>query len=272
MVRQAHHPERSRGKDGLPLQPERKHITNFYTPPEKIKNDRVLIEGEEAFHIAKVLKFNKGEIIPVVDGLGNKYKVAISNISQKSVEGDILTCVRKENEPLVNITLAPALSAGTKMDLVIEKCTEIGVNAFVPILTEKSFVKLDKKAKALSKTNRWRKVAIAAMKQSLRSYLPKIHEITEFDEILQKIHEYDLTLVASLERDSKPVREVINSQNKYKNILLLVGPEAGFTSSELERAREYKTVPVSLGPRRLRTETASIILVTQVLTLCGEMS
>ena len=254
------------------MQPERKPITNFYTPPEKIKNDRVLIEGEESFHLAKVLKFNKGEIIPVVDGLGNKYKVVISNISKKCVEGDILTCVRKENEPLVNITLAPALSAGTKMDLVIEKCTEIGVNAFIPILTDKSFVKPDKKAKAQNKTNRWRKVAIAAMKQSLRSYLPKIHEITEFDEILQKIHEYDLTLVASLERDSKPVREVINSQNKYKNILLLVGPEAGFTSSELERAREYKTVPVSLGPRRLRTETASIILVTQVLTLCGEMS
>ena len=118
MVRQAHHPvvqtlmglqtrwERSRGKDGLPLQPERKPVTNFYTPPEKIKNDRVLIEGQEAFHIAKVLKFNKGEIIPVVDGLGNKYKVVISNISKKSVEGNILTCVRKENEPLVNITLS----------------------------------------------------------------------------------------------------------------------------------------------------------------------
>lgn len=254
------------------MQPEKQPITNFYTPPEKIKNDRVLIEGEEAFHIAKVLKFTKGEIIPVVDGLGNKYKVAISNISQKSVEGDIITRVRKENEPLVNITLAPALSAGTKMDLVIEKCTEIGVNAFIPVLTEKSFVKQDKKAKAQNKTSRWRKVAIAAMKQSLRSYLPKIHEITEFEQILRKTHEHDLTLIASLDIQSKPIKEVLNPQNKYKNILLLVGPEGGFTPSELERAREYKTVPVSLGPRRLRTETASIILVSQVLTLCGEMS
>lgn len=256
----------------MPLQPERKPITNFYTPPEKIKNERVLIEGEEAFHISKVLKFSQGEIITVVDGLGNKYKVVISNISKKSVEGNILTCVRKENEPLVNITLSSALSTGTKMDLIIEKCTEIGVNAFIPVLTEKSFIKLDKKAKAQNKTNRWRKVAIAAMKQSLRSYLPKIHEITEFDEILRKTHEYDLTLIASLESQSKPVREIFNSQNKYKNILLLIGPEAGFTPSELEKAREYKTASVSLGPRRLRTETASLILVTQVLTLCGEMS
>jgi len=255
----------------LPLQLEKQPITNFYTPPEKIKNDRVLIEGEEAFHIAKVLKFNKGEIIPVVDGLGNRYKVAISNISKKSVEGDILTCVRKENEPLVNITLAAALSTGTKMDLIIEKCTEIGVNAFIPLLTEKSFIKIEKKNKAQSKTNRWRKVAIAAMKQSLRSYLPKIHEITEFDEILQKTHEYDLTIIANLEANSKPLREVLNLQNKYKNILLLVGPEVGFTSSELERARECKTVSVSLGPRRLRAETASLVLVAQVLTLCGEM-
>ncbi|EQB63907.1 MAG: hypothetical protein RBG1_1C00001G1486 [candidate division Zixibacteria bacterium RBG-1] len=254
------------------MQPERKPITNFYTPPEKIKNDRVLIEGEESFHLAKVLKFNKGEIIPVVDGLGNKYKVVISNISKKCVEGDILTCVRKENEPLVNITLAPALSAGTKMDSVIEKCTEIGVNAFIPILTDKSLVKLEKTNKAQNKTSRWRKVAIAAMKQSLRSYLPKIHEIMEFEQILQKTPEYDLTLIASLEPQSKSVREVFNSQNKYKNILLLVGPEGGFTPSELEKAREYKTVSVSLGPRRLRTETASIILVSQVLTLCGEMS
>jgi len=256
----------------LPLQPERKPVTNFYTPPEKIKNDRVLIEGQEAFHIAKVLKFNKGEIIPVVDGLGNKYKVVISNISKKSVEGNILTCVRKENEPLVNITLAPALSGGTKMDLVIEKCTEIGVNAFIPMLTEKSFIKIDKKTKAQSKTSRWRKVAIAAMKQSLRSYLPKIHEIMDFDGVLQKTHYFDLTLVATLESHSKPIGEIFDYQNKYKNILLLVGPEAGFTPSELERAREGKTVSVSLGPRRFRTETASIILVSQVLTLCGEMS
>lgn len=255
----------------MPLQPERKPITNFYTPPEKIKNDRVLIEGEEAFHIARVLKFNKGEIVQVVDGLGNKYRVVISNISQKSVEGDILTCVRKENEPLVNITLAPALSTGTKMDLIIEKCTEIGVNAFIPMLTEKSLVKLEKKNKSQNKTNRWKKVATAAMKQSLRSYLPKIHEITEFDEILQKTHDYDLTLIARLGLDSKPVREVINSQNKYKNILLLVGPEGGFTSSELERTKGYKIVSVSLGPRRLRTETASIIIASQALTLCGEM-
>ena len=158
------------------------------------------------------------------------------------------------------------------MDSVIEKCTEIGVNAFIPILTDKSLVKLEKTNKAQNKTSRWRKVPIAAMKQSLRSYLPKIHEIMEFEQILQKTPEYDLTLIASLEPQSKSVREVFNSQNKYKNILLLVGPEGGFTPSELEKAREYKTVSVSLGPRRLRTETASIILVSQVLSLCGEMS
>lgn len=253
-------------------QPGSQPVTNFYTPPEKIKNDRVLIEGQEAFHISKVLKFNKGEIIPVVDGLGNKFKAVISNISRKAVEGNILTCVRKENEPLVNITLAPALSTGTKMDLVIEKCTEIGVNAIIPLLTEKSYIKPDKKSKSQNKVNRWRKVAIAAMKQSLRSYLPKINEPMEFEQLLLGVHEYDLTLIASLEPESRPVREILNPQNKYRNILLLVGPEAGFTPSELEKAREEKIVSVSLGPRRLRTETASIILAAQVLTLCGEMN
>ncbi len=253
-------------------QPGTQPVTNFYTPPEKIKNDRVLIEGQEAFHISKVLKFNQGEIIPVVDGLGNTYKVVISNINKKVVEGNILTCVRKENEPLVNLTLALALSTGAKMDLVIEKCTEIGVNAFIPVLTEKSFFKLEKKNKAQAKTSRWRKVAIAAMKQSLRSYLPKIHEIMEFDQLLQRTPEYDLTLIASLETESRPVKEIFHPQNKYKNILLLVGPEPGFTAEELEKARGEKIVSVSLGPRRLRTETASIILASQVLTFCGEMS
>ncbi len=253
-------------------QPGKQPITNFYTPPEKIKGDSVLIEGQEAFHISKVLKFNKGEIIAVVDGLGNKYKVVISNMSKKAVEGNILTCVRKENEPLVNITLAPALSSGTKMDLLIEKCTEIGVNAFIPLVTEKSYVKLEKRNKAQNKTGRWRKVAIAAMKQSLRSYLPKIHEIMEFEQLLQKVHEYDLTLMASLDPQSRPVREIFPPQNKYRNILLLVGPEAGFTPAELEKARGEKITSVSLGPRRLRTETATIILATQALTFCGEMS
>lgn len=255
-------------------------VTNFYVNPENVKKDSLKIVGEEAKHIARVLRHQKGETIDVVDGCGLKYKVLIQDLGKDYVKGKILLKKRRENEPVAHLTLAQAICKGVRMDFLIEKTTEIGVSTIIPILTQKTVVKIgkiDEKNGSISptvkrKTERWRRLAIASMKQSLRSVLPNIQNPTRFDDLLPKIKTFDLSLIASLEKGSKGLRECDEFKNRLRNrkdslrkVLIMVGPEAGFTENELSKAKACGAIPVTLGLRRLRTETAGIVFSSLVL-------
>jgi 16S rRNA (uracil1498-N3)-methyltransferase len=263
-------------------------ITNFYVNPENVGKDSLKIVGEEAKHILTVLRRQKGETIDVVDGCGVKYKVLIQDLGKDYVEGEIISKKRRENEPIVHLTLAQAICKGMKMDFLVEKVTEIGVSSIIPILTENTVVKIgkiieengsasfgfaqDKSPAAKRKTERWRRLAIASMKQSLRSILPNIRNPIKFDDFLPKIKTFDLSLIASLEKGAKSLREcdelkkrVRNRNDSLRNVLIMVGPEAGFTENELSKAKSFGAIPITLGLRRLRTETAGIVLSSLVL-------
>ena len=108
-------------------------------------------------------------------------------------------------------------------------------------------------------------MAIAAMKQSLRSILPEIHDVTPFAQLLPQLHAHDLCLIASLDKDAKDLRECEQLKAKPRRVLLIVGPEAGFTDEELSQAKAKGTIPINLGPRRLRTETAGLVFLASVL-------
>jgi len=166
------------------------------------------------------------------------------------------------------------------MDFLIEKATEIGVSSIIPILTEKGVVKMGRitaedgstSLAAKKKTERWRRLAIASMKQSLRSILPDIQNPTKFDDFLPKIKTFDLSLIASLEKGAKNLKEcdklkkrLRNPKDSLRHVLIMVGPEAGFTEKELSRAKAFGAIPISLGSRRLRTETAGILFSSLVL-------
>ena len=248
-----------------------KVVTYFYTVPENIQNGMVRIKGEEAHHITKVLRYKKGEIISVVDGCGLRYKEILEPSQKDWAEGKNLDQVRRENEPVANLTLACGISSGTKMDLIIEKCTELGVRSFIPILTEKGMVELDELAKVKKKLGRWNKVALAAMKQSLRCYLPLIENPLDLGGLLRKAGDYDRSLIASLGPKSKTWKEALEAEEPLRDVLLLVGSEAGFTEEESNSAQEGGFIPVKLGPRRLRTETACIIFCGLVLSHLGEL-
>jgi 16S rRNA (uracil1498-N3)-methyltransferase len=196
------------------------------------------------------------------------------------VEGKIVSKKRRENEPSVHLTLAQAICKGAKMDFLIEKATEIGVSSIIPILTEKGVVKMGRitaedgstSLAAKKKTERWRRLAIASMKQSLRSILPDIQNPTKFDDFLPKIKTFDLSLIASLEKGAKNLKEcdklkkrLRNPKDSLRHVLIMVGPEAGFTEKELSRAKAFGAIPISLGSRRLRTETAGILFSSLVL-------
>ncbi len=249
-------------------------ITNFYVNPENVKKDSLKIVGEEAKHIVTVLRHKKGETVDVVDGCGMKYKVLILDLGKDCVEGKILSKKKRENEPMVHLTLAQAICKGMKMDFLIEKATEIGVSTIVPILTQNTVVRMGKiteedgstSAGAKRKTQRWTRLAIASMKQSLRSVLPDVQNPIGFDHFLPKIKSFDLSLIASLEKGAKSLREcgelkkrLRDRKDRLRRVSIMVGPEAGFTDEELSKAKDLGAIPITLGLRRLRTETAGIV-------------
>lgn len=246
-------------------------ITNFYVKPEDIDRDTLTIEGEEARHILSVLRFKTGDVISVVDGCGTRYNVLIEKTLKGSLHGKILTRIRKENEPACHVTLAQAICRQERMDFLIDKATEIGVSSIIPILTERSIVKVSGASKGKTKINRWRRLAIASMKQSLRTVLPEIQEIIPFDHLLPKIKSFDLCLIATLEKDAKNIKECAELKRRVRKILLIVGPEAGFTEEELSLTKAQGTIPITLGTRRLRTETAGLVFLSIVLQQLGDL-
>jgi 16S rRNA (uracil1498-N3)-methyltransferase len=240
-------------------------ITNFYTTADKIGDETLTVDGEEARHILSVLRHGAGDQIDVADGRGTKYRVMIEEVSRDFLQGRILSRTRMENEPACQVTLAQAICRKERMDFLVEKATEIGVWSIIPIVTQRNLVKVDDASREKVKIERWRRVAIAAMKQSLRTVLPEIHDVTPFDQLLPQINNYDLCLVASLDRDAKNAGECEQLKAKPQKVLLIVGPEAGFTDEELSKAKAEGAFPVSLGPRRLRTETAGVVFLSLVL-------
>lgn len=240
-------------------------ITNFYTTPDKIGDKTLTIDGSEAKHILSVLRHGAGDQIDVVDGRGTKYRVMIEEVSRDFLQGRILSRSRMENEPDCHVTLAQAVCRKERMDFLVEKATEIGAWSIIPIVTERNLVKVDDPSREKAKIERWRRVAIAAMKQSLRSVLPEIHDVTPFAQLLPQIHDYDLYLIASLDKDAKDLRECEQLKTRPNRVLLIVGPEAGFSEEELTQAKTQGAMPISLGHRRLRTETAGVVFLSLVL-------
>jgi 16S rRNA (uracil1498-N3)-methyltransferase len=246
-------------------------ITNFYTPPEKIQKETLTIDGDEAKHILSVMRYRCGDTISVVDGKGVRYNVLIEKTAKASLQGKILSRIRKENEPDSHITLAQAIGRQERMDFLIEKATEIGVSSIIPIQTERGLVKFGGSTKSRAKMERWRRIAIAGMKQSLRTILPEIENITPFENLLTRIKSYDLTLIASLEKDSKSIRDCEELKRKTRKILLIVGPEAGFSPAELSKVKLQGAIPITLGARRLRAESAGMLFLSLILHHLNEL-
>ena len=225
----------------------------FYTQPTLIKDDSASIEGEELHHLSKVLRKKVGDEIFVVDGFGKGYRVVLKSISRSTAEGEIREVLHHWNEPDVDVMLAFALLKNpARIDLVIEKCTELGVREFYPMTTERTIV---------SKLHRERlqKIALSAMKQCGRSYLPPIHPLVTFADALSFLKGCERKFIAHEKADERTVR--VNKEGvegSGKTIGVLIGPEGGFTEIEVQAAVQSGFTVLSLGPRRLRSETAAI--------------
>jgi 16S rRNA (uracil1498-N3)-methyltransferase len=198
----------------------------------------------------------EGEKIGVFDGKGHEFEI---DYSEKVRSGKVRLEkeIKASKEPKVKITLAIAVPKGPRMDVLVEKVSELGVNQIVPIICSRSVV-LPREAKV----DRWRRIAIEACAQSERSIVPIISEPIEFAKILDTIKEYNHAFICH--KTGEPLDKAYDD---CESVLLIVGPEGDFTEAEFTAAREAGCVPVTLGPTVLRTETAGIAAVTQIVAL-----
>ena len=245
-------------------------MTNYYVLPQDVDGESVLFRGDEARHLCAVCRKTVGDVINAVDGQGNEFTVVLERVSPESSLGRVVHLRRKSQEPVSRVVLAQAITKGSKMNMVIQKGTELGVHRFMPMITEHTVVSPDKLS-AAKKQERWQKIAISAMKQSRRSYLPRVEVPVSFEQVLQDVGRTDLALMASVVKDARSLDRVFQTGKEPRDVLLLVGPEGGFSSAEISRAVQRGVYLISLGPRRLRAETAGIILAAVVLFQLGEL-
>lgn len=242
-------------------------MQKFFVDENQIKDDKVEIIGDDVNHIANVLRMQKGEQFLI----GNNstletFLTEILNIEKDRVIVNIIEKLELQTESNVEIDLYQGLPKADKMELIIQKTTEIGVSKIIPVEMARCIVKLDEKD-AKKKIERWQKVAEGAAKQSKRDKIPKIEEKIKLKDIQSKIDEYDIFLIAyeeEIENSLKKQLKMLNKKEKYK-IGVLVGPEGGIAKEEIEMLKGENVKLVTLGKRILRTETAPIVITSNII-------
>lgn len=241
-------------------------MANFYSPPDFRRGNSILVCGDEAHHLYKVLRKRAGDKIVVVDGEGNEFKCVIDKCKPGNIEVRVLSMRRKPKEPVLKVTLACAVPKGERMDLLIEKATEIGVYRVIPIVTERSSVTSIGK----EKFERWQRLAISAVKQSERSLLPRIEKPTSLVELEEDLKSYSWGVVG-WELSRRRLVHSIFPRDPISDLIIVVGPEGGLTEPEVERLRKRGLVDVWLGERKLRSETAGIVFLSLMLNHYGDL-
>ncbi len=244
----------------------------FFVDPARIDipSKRVYITGQDVNHIKNVLRMKKGEEVSISNGVdGKEYRCAILDTEGDTVSLELRFIKEDAAELPVEVTLYQGLPKADKMELIIQKCVELGISRIVPVSMKRCVVKLDDK-KSSSKVSRWQSIAEAAAKQSKRGIIPKISDVMSFDEALKDSAGYDIRLLPYEMADSDAMdktRAVFDNIRPGQKISVLIGPEGGFDESEIEKAKESGQQIITLGKRILRTETAGMTVMSWIMLM-----
>ena len=229
-------------------------MPKFFVDECDIVGDLIKISGSDAKHLIKVLRKNVNDDIIVCDGCGFDYDTVITDIADSCVTLHIKHKYENECESDVRITLYQAIPKGDKMETVIQKCTELGAFGFVPFASERIVVKGDK-ASFSKKRERWQKIADEAVKQCMRGRIPEVSPVLSFDEMLCEASKHQLCIMPYESCKTTRLKEALGS-SFVDDIGVIIGSEGGFTEEEVKNAEGCGIIPVTLGKRILRTETA----------------
>ena len=237
-------------------------MSKFFVKENQINNDKIHILGEDVNHIANVLRMKKEDEVQICNQeTGENYITKIISFSKDEIECEIVKKIIETVESNVDITLFQGIPKFDKMELIIQKNTEVGVKKIVPVLMERTVVKLDEKT-ANKKIERWQKIAEVAAKQSMRDIIPEIENIIKLQDITKQ--DYDEVLVAYENEEKNMLKQELKKlqgKDRYK-IAIVIGPEGGISEKEIEILKNMGASFVSLGKRILRTETAGMTVLS----------
>lgn len=246
------------------------NMNRFFVPTTGFEGELVRLSPEQAHQVCHVLRLTPGDPIIVLDDNGTEYEVTLSTVCPPETIGQVTGRHPTRGEPQAKITLFQSLLAREKFEWVLQKATEVGVARFVPVLTERSIVR----AKLIEdkKLDRWRRIVTEAAEQSHRGRIPKLDQTITFGQAVSGLRYFDLALIAAPSPKAVSLPDALRDLDQgATSIGLMIGPEGGFTAKEVDLACETGAIPIHLGPRILRTETAAVVASALTLYELGDM-
>lgn len=242
-------------------------MPKFFINSNQIQENKITILGEDVKHITQVLRAKPEETLTVCNREdGFNYFVNIETITPTSVLCKIVDCMKPFVEPPVDVTIFQGLPKADKMEYIIQKSVELGAKEIVPVTMSRCVVKLEEKS-AIKKIERWRKIAESAAKQSGRDYIPKIQMPIKVQELSKRVNEFDLILLAYENEKENTLKQELKKIKLSQGLKIgvIVGPEGGLDLKEVEILVTQGAKKITLGKRILRTETASIMVMSNII-------
>jgi len=241
----------------------------YFCADDNIIDDKVIINGGDLKHLKTILRAKVGDEVSIVTK-SNEFIAEIEEIHTDEIICSIVDRLDINNETAINITLCQGIPKQTKMETIIQQNVELGVKSFIPLITERTVVKLNDKDREQKKLERWRKIAKESSKQSKRNIVPVVEDIMTVKELIEKIKKEAPVVLVPYELENVSILKDVLSHVK-QNYYIIIGPEGGFDIKEIEMFKSVGAYIVTLGKRILRTETAGVVTSAVVLYACDEM-
>lgn len=243
----------------------------FFISPAQVHGQQVVLDGAQARQLAQVLRLRPAQTIIVLDNQGWEYDLTLETVSSDRTLGTISERRPITGEPTARITLYQSMLKKDNFEWILQKGTELGIAAFVPVISQRSVVR--QQALKQNKANRWQRILVEAAEQSGRGHVPVLEPPLALEEAFVAAQAGDLALIPWEEETAQGLLPLLRelAPARAHEIALFIGPEGGYAPDEIEAARAAGVQPVTLGPRILRAETAAIAAATLVLGALGEM-
>ncbi len=245
-------------------------MPRFFLPRISIHDNRATLTGQELEHLRRVLRLRPGDPITLFDDEGWEHDGTIRSFGDRTAEIEIVKSDRPGRESSLRIHLAQALGKGDKMDFIVEKATELGVDSIIPFLSAHTVPRPDSE-RVERRVERWRKIALSAAKQSGRTQIPEISGLTDFTDLIRRPRPCGLKLLFWERESLLGLKQIRNDIGHLDFLLLTIGPEGGFSPDEASEALRHEFKSVSLGSRILRSETAALAALSIAQFLWGDM-
>lgn len=226
---------------------------------EEKNNNKFTLNKEDSYHVTKVMRMNIGEKVEIVSS--KKTHICKITVLEPLVGAEVEKVLEENNELKCSVTLVQSLVKEQKMDYILQKATELGASEIIPLATTRSVVKMDKKE--TKKIERWQKIVKEASEQSKRNEIPLVKSVMSISE-LSNIEGYDVKLLCTVRENTKNIKNLLSNSIEGAKMIVVVGPEGGFTEQEEEQLIKGGFETVSLGSSVLRTETAPLFIMSVV--------